>query len=120
MGYRQHPRVGVAEDFSVKMKIKLQQGTSVRNYSVGGSVKPSKHLKDAVVTTLSAPRMELATEPDGRNKGHLGIALDVSAGEGEFECRKVGLPKKADVEVESQNGTVMHRGDATLGKLVFG
>jgi len=120
LGYRQYPRAGVAEDFSVTMKIKLRQGPTVWDYSVTGSVKPSRRLDDAEVWTQPAPRMKLSTQPDKNKKGHLGIALDVSAGEGEFECRKAGLPVEAHVEIKKRDGEIVHRGDATPDKFRFG
>ncbi len=120
LGYRQYPRAGVAEDFSVTMKVKLRQGTTVWDYSVNGSVKPSKRLEDADVWTLPGPRMTVSTQPDKNKKGHWGIALGVSAGEGGFECRREGRPVEAHVEIKKPDGEIVHRGDATPDKFRFG
>jgi hypothetical protein len=120
LGYRQYPRAGVAEDFSVTMKIRLRQGSTVWDYSVNGSVQPSKRLEDPDVWTLPGPRMTVSTQPDKNKKGHLGIALNVSAGEGGFGCRREGQPVEAHIEVRKPDGEIVHRGDATPDKFRFG
>jgi len=120
LGYRQYPRAGVAEDFSVTMRLKLKDGTTVWDYSARGSARPSKRPEDAVIWTLPGPRMGVATQPDKNKNGHLGIAIEVSVGEGEFDCRKGGLPIEAHVEIKKPDGEIVHRGDATPDKFRFG
>ncbi len=121
LNYRQYPRAGVAEDFSVAAKIRLRDGDAVWEYSFTTSARPSKTLKNAAVCSISgAPRMELTAKPDGRQIGNLGIGLELLVGEDAIECRKDGQPVKAHVEIKKPNGEVVHQGDDTLDRFTFG
>jgi hypothetical protein len=64
--------------------------------------------------------VEIATRPDGRKKGNLGIGLNVPAGEKRFECKNAGQPPKAHVQIKKSDGTVVHKGSETLDKFRFG
>lgn len=121
LSYRQYPRAGVAEDFSVTAVLKLRENEAIWEYTLKGSGKLTKRLEDAEPWSMNvAPKIQITTRADERNKGNMGIGLELKAGETELECRKAGEPIKAHVEIKRPDGTVVHRGDATLDKFVFG
>jgi hypothetical protein len=111
----------MVEIFEVRSEIRLRQDSAVWEYSFEGSMKPSESLESAAVWRFDdKPKIEIATRPDGRKAGNLGIALSVPAGERRFECRKAGQPPKAHVHIKKPDGTVVHKGDETLDKFRFG
>ena len=121
LSYRQYPRAGVAEDFLVTAVLKLRENEAIWEYTLKGSGKLTKRLEDAEPWSIRvAPGMQVTTRADERNKGNIGIGLELKAGETELECRRAGEPIKAHVEIKKLDGTVVHRGDATLDKFVFG
>ncbi len=121
LSYRQYPRAGVAEDFLVIAVLKLRENEAVWEYTLKGSGKLTKRQEDAEPWSMNvAPNMQVTTRADERNKGNIGVGLELKAGETELECRKAGEPIKAHVEIKKLDGTVVHRGGATLDKFVFG
>lgn len=121
LSYRQYPRAGVAEDFLIIAVLKLRENDSVWEYALKGSGKLSKRIEDVETWRMNpAPTITITTRADERNKGNIGIGLELKAGETELECRKAGEPIKAHLKIKKPDGTVVHRGDATLDKFVFG
>ena len=121
LSYRQYPRAGVAEDFLVTAVLKLRENEAVWEYTLKGSGKLTKRLEDAELWSMNVvPNIHITTRADERNRGNIGVGLELKAGETELECRKAGEPIKAHVEIKKLDGTVVHRGDATLDKFVFG
>jgi hypothetical protein len=121
LSYRQYPRAGVAEDFLIIAVLKLRENETVWDYRLSGSGNLSKRLEDAELWSMNVvPNIHITTRADERNRGNIGVGLELKAGETELECRKAGEPIKAHVEIKKLDGTVVHRGDATLDKFVFG
>jgi hypothetical protein len=121
LSYRQYPRAGVAEDLLVIAVLKLREKKALWEYTLSGSGKLSKRIEDVELWRVNAaPKIQITTRADERDKGNIGIGLGLKAGETELECRKAGEPIKAHVEIKKPDGTVVHEGDATLDKFVFG
>ncbi len=111
----------IAEVFEVRSEIRLHQDSTAWEYSFEGNMKPSESLESAPVWRFDdRPKIEIATRPDGRTKGNLGIALNVPAGERRFECKEAGQPPKAHVQIKKPDGIVVHEGGETLDKFRFG
>lgn len=120
------PAPSIQEDFGVSVTILLRQDSSEWQYSFRpsppvGNVKPAESLEKAPVWSFNgAPKLNIDTQPDGRKPGNFGIELKLTAGETQVECRKEGGLAKAQVEIKEPDGKVVHRGDDTLDKFVFG
>ena len=111
----------IKEEFSVRRLIRLRENSDTWEYSFEGPVTPSEKLKSAPVCDVEKKlKLQVSIRPDGRKEGNLGVALEISAGENEFECRQEGQIVKAHVEIKQLDGTVVHRGDDTLDKFRFG
>ncbi len=121
LGYRLYPKPGVPEDFSVEAKVRLREGDGLWEYTIKGNLLPARTLTKAAVSGLDcAPTLQITTRADERKKGNLGIGLELVAGEHEIECSKEGKPVEAHVEIRTPDGTLVHKGDATLDKFTFG
>ncbi len=108
-------------DFHVTANLRLGRGSDEWRYFMSGDIEAAESLDTA--RTWSAhddPKLKVTTRPDGRNKGNLGIGLELDTGESELACHKGGSPAKAHVEIKNPDGAVVHEGDETLDKFVFG
>jgi hypothetical protein len=112
-------------------------------------LNPAESLEKAPLMGLAGtPKLMIATQPDGRNEGNFGVALTVvsvrrAASTGDSvqseakepaSCVDLGLTEaeipmqvkvgasapKAHVEIKTPDGKVVHKGDETLDKFVFG
>ncbi len=112
------------EFFDVSAELELKQGPDRWKYSFRpgrGSFKPSKGQANAPLWKfLQTPKLTISSRPDARNPGNLGIALSLVAGENQLECKNGPLPLKADVEIVSADGRLVHRGSEPLNKFTFG
>jgi hypothetical protein len=107
--------------FHVTASLKLGEGRDEWRYFMSGTIRAAENIEKALVWSAHRDlKLEVSTRPDGRNKGNLGIALKLDAGENKFTCLKGGLPAKAHVEIKKPDGTVVHTGEETLDKFVFG
>ncbi len=111
-----------AGTFHITANLSLRHGSLPWRYFMSGVIEPSKELDAAPVWSVCRHlELEVATRPDGRKAGNLGIGLRLLAGEDRnLECKKDGLPAEAHVEIKTPNGRVVHKGDATLDKFTFG
>jgi len=115
------PSAATREEFSARCLIRLRQDSSLWEYSFEGKIQTSESLESASVWSFEAkPQLTVSSQPDGRNEGNLGVALELNAGDRQFECKKNGASPKAHVEVKKLDGTVVHEGDDDLGKFRFG
>jgi hypothetical protein len=109
------------EEFSVAVAIRLRDHSGTWEYSFEGEINPSETPESASVWRFEGkPGLSVSARPDGKTEGHLGIGLDLNAGDREFECRRGDEPIKAHVEVKKLDGTVVHQGDDDLDKFRFG
>jgi len=108
------------ENFYVSSTIRLQ-GSAQWEYTFTSDVKPSESLQNAPVWSFNrAPELKITTRPDPKQKGNLGIGLELVSGEAAIDCKKAGTPIKAHAEIKKPDGTVVHQGDDTLDKFTFG
>jgi hypothetical protein len=112
------PSVG---DFHITGILSVPMGDALWSYFVSGDVETSNKLETASVWRVCPPpELKVETRPDGRKKGNLGIGLQLATDENDLLCKKDGAPVRARVEVKTPNGKVVHRGEETLDKFVFG
>ncbi len=115
------PASDLREEFSVQCLIRLRDRSGMWEYSFGGEINPSETPASAPVWRFEGkPMLAVSARPDGKKEGHLGIGLDLNAGDKEFECRRGDDAVKAHVEVRKLDGTVVHQGDDDLAKFRFG
>lgn len=108
-------------NFHVTASLKLGEDRDEWRYFMSGTIRGAEGIEKALVwSTHRDLKLEVSTRPDGRNKGNLGIALKLDVRENKFTCLKGGLPTKAHVEIKKPDGTVVHTGEETLDKFVFG
>ncbi len=132
----------IKEDFEVLVTIMLPgEDTTVWEYTFSGAAEPTETSKNpAIFSFKRTPDLTISTQPDGRNEGKFGIALGMVGfenrllceSEGEtvslkatgvprkLECKKEGSPIMAHVEIKTPKGKVVHKGDDSLDKFVFG
>jgi len=124
------------ELFTVTSCVRLRDGVTEQEYSFNQNIRPSQSLRDAPVWSFPRnPQVAIITKPDEERKGNLGIGLDLidanspggaSLQSGGCGCSSIQMrfqcepPTKAHVEIKKLDGTVVHRGDATLDKFTFG
>ncbi len=140
----------VTENFYGTVTVRLPGESQQWEYSSNPSdLKPTESLEKAPLLGLAGtPKLMIATQPDGRNEGNFGVALTVvsvrcsptesasgqSAAKEPASCVDLGLTEaeipmqvkvgasapKAHVEIKTPDGKVVHKGDETLDKFVFG
>ena len=140
----------VTENFYGSVTVRVPGESGVWEYSSNPSdLTPAESLEKAPVMGLAGtPKLMIATQPDGRNDGNFGVALTVvsvrrpsteptsgaSAVKQPASCVDLGLTEaetpmqvkmgatspKAHVEIKTPDGKVVHKGDETLDKFVFG
>ncbi len=140
----------VTENFYGTVTMRLPRGSEQWEYSSNPSdLKPAESLEKAPPFGLAGtPKLTIATQPDGRTEGNFGVALTValvkpsvgisaSGGSGaakeassvapgltseevSIQPKMNGSAPKAHVEIRTPDGKVVHKGDETLDKFVFG
>lgn len=140
----------VTENFYGSVTVRLPGESQQQwEYSSNPSdLRPAESLEKAPLMGLAGtPKLMIATQPDGRNEGNFGVALTVvsvrrvptesagqSAAKEPASCVDLGLTEaevpmqvkmgasapKAHVEIKTPDGKVVHKGDETLDKFVFG
>ncbi len=109
------------EEFSVSLDFALRQDSAEWQYSLRRSIQTLDSLEKAPLCRLDRkPKVKITTQPSGRQKGNLGIKLDLTCGESAFQCLREGRPTGVHVEIKSLDGEVVHRGDAPLSQFWFG
>ena len=140
----------VTESFYGSVTVRLPgEAQQQWEYSSNSSdLKPAESIETAPLMGLAGtPKLMIATQPDGRQEGNFGVALTVvsvrrvptesagqSAAKEPASCVDLGLTEaevpmqvkmgasapKAHVEIKTPDGKVVHKGDETLDKFVFG
>jgi len=107
--------------FHITANLSLRKDSTDWRYFLSDDIQTSESAETAPIWNFSRGlKLELSTRPDGRNKGNLGIGLRLLVGENDLRCMKAGQPIEAHAEIKKPDGTVLHSGDATLDKFVFG
>ncbi len=107
--------------FHVTAVLSVPAADSFWSYFVSGNVETSDKLETASVWRVCpATEFKVETRPDGRTEGNLGIALQLATGENDLLCKKDGGAVKARLEIKKPDGKVVHQGEETLDKFVFG
>jgi len=114
-------REGSQEIFCLRSRLALRQGDTRWQSNSTVRMNPSTSAEKAPLVRLNGkPKLTIRTRHGFQQKGNMGIALPLQAGEEELEYTKSGKPLEATVVIKKPDGEVVHNATAGLDKFVFG